>query len=310
MAHYDVLTKLPNRVLLTDRFRLALAHSKRQKNLLAVCFLDLDNFKSVNDLYGHEVGDHLLIEVSRRIKSGIRDEDTVSRQGGDEFALLLGNVESIPQCEHLITRLIESLAQPYHIDEHPIFIGASVGITLFPNDGADFDTLMRHADQAMYQAKLAGRNRYHLFNAEQDHLTAEKHTQLEIIKQALSNNEFCLYYQPKVDMTTGNVFGAEALIRWNHPEKGLIPPLEFLPIIDGTKLEILIGNWVINEALTQLDYWNEQGIEIEISVNISSYHLQSPSFVADLETALALHPKVQSKYLQLEALESSALGDI
>jgi len=310
MVHYDVLTKLPNRVLLADRFKLALAHSKRQKNLLAVCFLDLDNFKAVNDLYGHEVGDHLLIEVSRRIKAGIRDEDTVSRQGGDEFALLLGNIESFSQCEHLLTRLIESLSQPYHINEHSVSIGASIGITLYPNDDADFDTLLRHADQAMYQAKLAGRNRYHLFNAEEDHLTAEKHIQLETLRQALLNNEFCLYYQPKVDMATGVVFGAEALIRWNHPEKGLIPPLEFLPIIDGSNLEIVIGNWVINKALTQLNLWKEQGIDIEISVNISSYHLQSPSFFNDLKSALALHPKVSSKYLQLEVLENSALGDL
>ncbi|NOQ63940.1 MAG: PAS domain S-box protein [Methyloprofundus sp.] len=310
MAHYDALTKLPNRALLADRFKLALAHSQRQKNLLAVCFLDLDNFKSVNDLYGHEIGDYLLIEVTHRIKVGIRAEDTASRQGGDEFALLLGNIESFSQCERLLARLIESLSKPYYIHDHSIFIGASAGITLYPNDDADFDTLMRHADQAMYQAKLAGRNRYHLFNAEQDHLIAEKHIELKAIEKALSNNEFCLYYQPKVDMTTGNVFGAEALIRWNHPEKGLILPLEFLPIIDATKLEILIGNWVINEALIQLNDWQELGIEIEVSINISSYHLQSATFVTDLEAALALYPKVVSKYLQLEVLESSALGDL
>ena len=310
MAHYDQLTQLPNRVLLADRFIQALAQSKRQKSMLAVCFLDLDNFKPVNDLYGHEMGDQLLIEVAERIKTNIRDEDTVSRQGGDEFALLLGSIESFSQCEKMLQRIISSLAQPYIIEQQLISISASVGVTLYPIDGTDADTLMRHADQAMYQAKLTGRNRFHLFNAEQDQLSIKKTTQLKEIEQALVNNELCLYYQPKVNMKTGIVFGAEALIRWNHPEKGLIPPLKFLPIIDGTDLEIQIGNWVINEALRQLDSWKAQDIELEVSVNISSYHLQSPSFSSELEDALALHPKISSKYLQLEILESSALGDL
>ncbi|NOR81488.1 MAG: diguanylate cyclase, partial [Methyloprofundus sp.] len=168
MAHYDVLTKLPNRVLLADRFTHALAHSKRQNNLLAVCFLDLDDFKLVNDRHGHETGDKLLIEVAERIKANIRDEDTVSRQGGDEFVLLLGDIQSLAQCEQMLKRFIESLALPYMIDQQSISVGASVGVTLFPLDNVSFDELMRHADQAMYQAKLTGRNHFHLFNAEQD----------------------------------------------------------------------------------------------------------------------------------------------
>ena len=310
MAHYDVLTKLPNRVLLADRFILALAHSKRQENLLAVCFLDLDNFKPVNDIYGHETGDLLLIEVAERIKANIRIEDTVSRQGGDEFALLLGDIESFPQCELMLKRILESLAQPYVIDEQSHSISASIGVSLYPKDDADFDTLLRHADQAMYQAKLAGRNRYFLFNAKQARINVERQIRLREVKNALVNNELSLYYQPKVNMATGTVFGAEALIRWDHPEKGLIPPIEFLPIIEETELEIQIGNWGINEVLRQLDNWKEQGIKLEVSVNISSYHLQSPSFVSDLEKNLALYPKVHSKYLQLEILESSALGDL
>jgi len=310
MAHYDVLTQLPNRVLLADRFSHALAHSKRQKNLLAVCFLDLDKFKPVNDLYGHDIGDELLIEVAKRIKTNIRDEDTVSRQGGDEFALLLGDIESFSQCTEMLKRIIEAISKPYIIDNKKITISASIGITLYPTDEPDLDNMMRHADQAMYQAKLAGRNRYHLFNTEQAEQSIQKVVHLDEIKQALTNNEFCLYYQPKVNMATGKVFGAEALIRWNHPEKGLIPPLKFLPIIDGTTLEILLGNWVVNEALKQLNIWNEQGIELEVSVNISSYHLQHTSFVSDLDETMALYPKVDSKHFQLEILESSALGDL
>ncbi len=310
MAHYDLLTQLPNRVLLADRFIQALAHSKRQQNMLAICFLDLDDFKPVNDLYGHEIGDQILIEVAGRIKANIRDEDTVSRQGGDEFALLLGDIESFSQCEKMLKRIIDSLAQPYMSDQKLISISASVGVTLYPIDDTDADTLMRHADQAMYQAKLAGRNRFHLFNAEQDQLSIKKATQLKEIEQALINNELCLYYQPKVNMQTGIVFGAEALIRWNHPERGLIPPFKFLPIIEGTDLEIKIGSWVINEALRQLDSWKAQDVELEVSVNISSYHLQSVTFSSELKDALALHPQIPSKNLQLEILESSALGDL
>ena len=310
MAHYDLLTQLPNRMLLADRYTQAIAHSNRNKTLLAVCFLDLDNFKPINDNYGHDVGDQLLIKVSERITANIRDEDTVSRQGGDEFALLLGGIESFAHCEQMLERIILALAQPYLIDKQSISISASIGVSLYPMDDADLDTLLRYADQAMYQAKLAGRNRYHQFNAEQDQQAIEKNIKLPEIEEALSNNEFCLYYQPKINMKAGEVFGAEALIRWQHPKKGLILPAEFLPVIEGTELETKIGDSVINQALKQLAFWKEQRIDIEVSVNISSYHLQSPLFVAKLEDALAMHPNVDSKYLQLEILESSALGDL
>jgi len=310
MAHYDVLTGLPNRALFTDRFTQAIAHSKRSGHQLAICFLDLDNFKPVNDNYGHEVGDQLLIEVAERITANIREEDTVSRQGGDEFALLLNDIESFAQCEQTLQRIHYTLAQPFLIDDVAHKITASSGVTLYPNDEADIDTLLRHADQAMYQAKLKGKHRYHLFNPEHDQRTIEKHHQLDEIEQALANNEFQLYYQPKVNMVTGKVFGAEALIRWIHPEKGLIPPLDFLPLIDNTELEIKVGNWVINQALSQLSGWHQQGIQIEVSINIASHHLLSETFFAELESALVKHPSVDPQCLQLEILESSALGDL
>lgn len=310
IAHYDALTKLPNRVLLADRFSQALARSKRKKSLLAVCFMDLDHFKPVNDLYGHEVGDQLLVEVAKRIKAVIREEDTASRQGGDEFVLLLDNIQSTSHCEQMIKRIINAISTPYLVDDQSIVISASIGVSLHPIDESDLDTLVRHADQAMYQAKLEGRNRYKVFNTQQDQIYIKKNLKLKEIRYALENNELCLYYQPKVNMVTGKVFGAEALIRWNHPEKGLIPPLDFLPIIEETELEIEIGNWVINEALAQLEHWKKQGIELEISVNVSSYHLLSPLFIDQLEKTLSLYPKIYSKLLQLEILESSALGDI
>ncbi len=310
LAHYDALTQLPNRILLHDRFIQAIAHCKRQENLLAVCFLDLDHFKPVNDQYGHETGDQLLIDVAQRIKSIIREEDTLSRQGGDEFVLLLGDIESFAHCEKMIKRIIHSLSQPYIIDREVINVSASIGVTLYPIDDSDGDTLIRHADQAMYQAKTAGRNRYQLFNTEKNQLETQKFIHLEEIQHALENNQLCMYYQPKIDMASGKVFGAEALIRWNHPENGLIPPLKFLPVIEETQLEIEIGNWVINQALKQLQEWQQLGIKLEISINISSYHLQQASFTTELDAALALYPEVSSKKLQLEILESSALGDL
>ncbi|NOQ81013.1 MAG: EAL domain-containing protein, partial [Methylophaga sp.] len=310
MAHYDVLTQLPNRTLFVDRFSQAIAHSKRKESLLAVCFIDLDNFKPVNDMYGHEVGDQLLIEVAKRIQANIREEDTVSRQGGDEFAMLLGDIDSFAQCAQMLDRIHHSLAQPYLINNLTITIGASSGVTLYPLDDGDIDTLIRHADQAMYQAKLAGKNRYHLFNAEKDQQTIKTQTRLQEIQHAFVNNEFCLFYQPKVNMKTGEIFGAEALIRWLHPEKGIVPPFEFLPVIEDTDLEFEVGDWVITEALRQVEEWQQQGVILEVSINISSRHLQSPDFFTQLDSALARHPKVDSNYLQLEILESSALGDL
>jgi len=310
MAHYDVLTRLPNRTLFADRFTQAVAHSNRTESMLAVCFLDLDDFKPVNDNYGHNIGDQLLIEVANRLKATIREEDTAARQGGDEFSLLLRDIESFAQCEQLLERIRQALAQPYLIDNKSHKVSISIGATIYPLDDADLDTLLRHADQAMYQAKLAGKDQHQLFNAISDQQITYKQTQRQEIKQALENKEFQLYYQPKVNMKTGKVFGAEALIRWIHPTKGLIPPLDFLPAVEGTDLELQIGGWVINEALQQLDNWQRQGIKFEISINVSSHHLQSPAFFDQINDALDKHPDVYSQDVQLEILESSALGDL
>jgi len=310
MAHYDVLTGLPNRVLFADRFKQAIVHSNRSENQLAICFLDLDNFKPVNDQYGHDVGDELLIEVANRITSSIREEDTVSRQGGDEFTLLLSDIDTYERCEQTLERIHQALAEPYIIGEHTHKITASSGVTLYPADNSDIDTLLRHADQAMYKAKLDGKHCYQLYNPEIDHHIVQKRKQLNAIEEALNNDEFTLYYQPKVNMVTGAVYGAEALIRWIHPEKGLIPPLDFLPLIEGTKLEIKVGEWVINQAIQQLDTWQKQALDLELSINISSYHLLSASFLSQLESAINRYPDIATQKLQLEILESTALGDV
>ncbi|OUR65956.1 myristoyl transferase [Methylophaga sp. 42_25_T18] len=310
MAHYDVLTQLPNRTLFADRFNLAIAHSKRNNSLLAVVFLDLDNFKPVNDNYGHEVGDQLLVEVAQRIKANIREEDTASRLGGDEFVLLLNEIQSTLHGEELVDRVHKAISEPYKINDITITISASSGITLFPLDDADADTLLRHADQAMYQAKLAGRNRHHMFDTLHDQQLSLQHNQLQSVDAGFNAQQFVLYYQPKINMRTGEVHGAEALIRWLHPERGLIPPLSFLPILEGTDLEIKVGNWVIDQALKQLDEWQQQGINLEISVNISSHHLQWEGFYQQLEQALSHYPQLSPHNLQLEILESSILSDI
>ena len=310
MAHYDVLTGLPNRVLFVDRFNQAIAHSNRAKTQLAVCFLDLDDFKPVNDNYGHEIGDKLLIEVAARIKRCIRDEDTLSRQGGDEFALLLNDILSVKDYEVTMDRIHHELAKPFLIGGHSHIVTVSSGMTLYPNDKGDIDTLLRHADHAMYEAKQTGRNRYELFDITQDQETIDMHQHLNEIKHSLDNNEFSLFYQPKVNMLTGKVVGVEALIRWLHPTKGLIPPLEFLPLIYGTEVEIGIGNWVIEQALRQLEQWQKQNIELKISINVASYQLQSGTFVEDLEQALSRYPEVDPQFLELEILESSKLSDL
>ena len=310
LAHYDPLTQLPNRTTFADRLRQGIARSKRDKSLIAICFLDLDGFKPVNDQFGHDAGDQVLIEVAARIKNCIREQDTVSRHGGDEFALLLDDLPSIEECEQTLSRIQQVIAEPYLVNGEKITIGASIGLTLYPLDDSDADTLLRHADHAMYQAKVAGKNRYYLFDAGQDRQMIDHYKQFYEIEAAFLAGQLCLYYQPKVNIKTGRVIGVEALIRWLHPENGMIPPLKFLPVIASSELEIRIGNWVIEQAWQQLVSWHRQGIQLQVSVNISSYHLLWPGFVKNLDTILMAEPLIKSHYLQLEILETTALDDL
>lgn len=310
MAYHDVLTQLPNRVLLTDRFQQATARCNRTGSLLAICFLDLDNFKQVNDTYGHNVGDQLLIQVSARILSCIREEDTASRLGGDEFAILIGDVNSTEDCKDALSRIHSSIAQPYVIEGHEIHITASSGITIYPHDQVDIDTLLRHADQAMYRVKLDGKNDFHLFNAQNDQQLIETHNKRRDIEHALRDGQFELHYQPKINMRTGEVWGAEALIRWNHPEKGLLSPHHFLTAVASTNLDVAIGNWVIKQAIRQLSIWHNAGLKLEVSINISAFHLLSPDFETELTVRLGEYPEVDTRYVQLEILESTDFGNL
>jgi EAL domain-containing protein (putative c-di-GMP-specific phosphodiesterase class I) len=235
----------------------------------------------------------------------------VARLGGDEFVLLLSGLDDIGKCQQALDRVLHTIAQPYQLGKERLAnLSASIGVTLYPVDGADADTLLRHADQAMYLAKQAGRHRYHLFDPEHDRQAHAHREAVARIEAALNAGEFRLYYQPKVNMRHGVVVGAEALIRWQHPERGLLPPGEFLPIIEDSEFSVELGEWVMEEALRQMAVWRAQGLTLPVSVNISARHLQHPQFSQRLHTLLARHPDTPPGQLELEVLETAALDDI
>ncbi len=310
MAHYDVLTNLPNRILLADRLSQAMAQCERKHNSLAVLFLDLDGFKTINDNFGHDVGDEVLIIISLRMKEALREADTLARIGGDEFVAVLADLAKVEDCQPVLERLLLAASKPITIEKQLLQVSASIGVTLYPQDGAVTDILLRHADQAMYQAKQAGRNRYHLFDTSQDNAVKFQQESLEAIRHAFNKHQFILHYQPKVNMRTGTVIGVEALIRWQQPEQGMLSPIQFLPIIENHAISLDIGEWVIDTALTQLSRWQTTGIRLPISVNISAHQLQQANFVTRLATSLSTHPDVPSHDLELEVLETSALDDV
>ncbi len=310
IAHYDALTGLPNRLLLGDRLRQAMSQAPRRGQRLAVAYLDLDGFKAVNDSYGHEVGDQLLATLARRMTQVLRDGDTLGRLGGDEFVAVLVDLSDIDASIPILARLLEAAAQPFSVGDIVLNISASLGVTFYPQgEAVDADQLLRQADQAMYQAKQAGKNRYHAFDAEQDRHVRGRHESLEHIRQALAERQFVLYYQPKVNMRTGQLIGAEALIRWQHPQRGLLTPALFLPVVEDKPLAIDLGEWVIDAALTQIETWHADGLSIPVSVNVGAQQLQHPDFVPRLRTLLSRHPGVKPGELDLEVLETSALED-
>jgi len=310
IAHYDPLTGVPNRRMLADQLNQAIARARRQDKSLAVCYLDLDGFKPVNDQYGHASGDLLLIEITRRLKQVLRTEDTLARLGGDEFVMILSDLNRTEEIDTVLARVLESVSESIHLGDIAVSISASIGVTLFPNDAADPDTLMRHADQAMYQAKESGKNRYQLFDPEHDRKRQSERDQQLRLAVALEREEFELFYQPKVDLSTGRVIGAEALIRWRHPERGLVPPGEFLPHLNGSDLEIAVGEWVIETAVRQSSRWHAEGMALTVSANVSADHLLQTNFTDRLEALLARHPGLPPGSMELEILETAALADI
>jgi diguanylate cyclase (GGDEF)-like protein/PAS domain S-box-containing protein len=310
IAHYDLLTNLPNRVLLADRLSQAMVQCQRRNKSLAVAYLDLDGFKAVNDTYGHDVGDKLLTTVSQRMKEALREGDTLARIGGDEFIAVLVDLDNTEDKNPVLKRLLKATAEPVAMGDAAMKVSVSIGVTLYPQDGVDADQLIRHADQAMYVAKQAGKNRYHLFDTVQDNAITIQRQSIGDVRSALDRREFVLYYQPKVNMNTGEVIGVEALIRWQHPTRGLVPPLEFLPAIEGHAISLKLGEWVIDTALTQISQWLNMGVNLPISVNISAYQLQQANFTTRLTALLAAHSEVNPHSLELEILETSVLNDI
>ena len=315
-AHFDELTRLPNRARLTQLLAEAMAATDRDGYLLAVCYLDLDHFKTINDRHGHDAGDRLLAELANRLRSALRARGTVwsdsaARLGGDEFVLLL-RAGTVDEARAAVERVLRVVAQPIVLrpGAEPEIVTASVGATVYPLDSSDADTLLRHADHAMYGVKQSGRNGFLFFDPEHSRRTEERVLAIGRVQEALDRGELMLYYQPKVDLKRGVVLGVEALLRWNHPEHGVVPPAQFLPLIEHTGLSARVGDFVLARALDQLEVWQNQGLDISVSVNIAARHLQEPDFAQRLGELLARHQRPLGPRLELEVLETAALTDI
>jgi diguanylate cyclase (GGDEF)-like protein/PAS domain S-box-containing protein len=310
LASYDPLTGLPNRSLLNDRMQQSMALARRNGAALAVCYMDLDGFKAINDRLGHDVGDELLIQVAGRLRQLLRGYDTASRLGGDEFLLLISNIDDVDTCSSLMQRVLEALSAPYLLQGHFSELSASIGVTLYPADDVDADTLIRHADQAMYRAKEGGRNRFEIFDLSMEERSRDYRERIAEVGGALATERLVLHYQPKVDMRAGTVYGVEALVRWDHPTRGLLYPGDFIDYLDDPLHFEVFGRWVLRTAMSQLREWRAQGLDMTLSVNISGKHLQVPDFVPELRMLLRQYPDVPPERLELEILETSALEDL
>ena len=305
LSYHDVLTRLPNQLLFQDRIQQAIAFSNRAGTKVALMLVDLDRFKAINDVLGHETGDQLLIEVARRLESNLRSTDTVSRQGGDEFLLLLTNVSEPDAIATFTSDLMEHLAEPFPIGDQELTISVSIGVAIYPEDGADFGTLLKKADMAMYRAKDAGRNTYRFFNEEMNDDAVAQLTLSAGLRRALDAGQFALYYQPQIAIDSGRLLGAEALIRWKHPDLGLVSPGRFIPVAEETGLIVDIGDWVIREAAR----WHRTGWhDLTVAVNLSALQFKRGNIEATVTRALA-ESGVDPSTLELELTESILIRD-
>jgi diguanylate cyclase (GGDEF)-like protein/PAS domain S-box-containing protein len=309
LAYHDALTGLPNRTLVADRLALALAHAQRERRQVAVLYLDLDRFKIVNDSLGHIAGDTLLRDVARRLRATLRDEDTVARVGGDEFQIVLGDVVDASRAAHVAEKLMASLAAPFPLEGHEVHVSASLGISLYPRDGATAELLLKYADTALYEAKAEGRNAYRFFSPE---MNALAHGRLRLendLRRAIERHELELHYQPQLDLATGRVTAVEALVRWRHPQRGLVGPNDFIPMAEETGLVLAIGEWVLREACRQVALWHASGLAgLRVAVNISPRQLQRPGLHGLVMLALA-ESGLPAGCLELEITESSMMVD-
>ncbi len=309
LAEYDALTGLPNRVLLLDRMSSAIENARRHNQHLAVLFIDLDRFKNINDSLGHAVGDALLRQVARRLGDVVRSCDTVSRLGGDEFVVLLTELDSAARAGSVARKVLKTLATAYDLDGHELTVTPSIGITVFPDDGENRDLLLKNADAAMYHAKESGRNNYHFFTRE---LNERAQLRLELeneLRRALGRHEFQLHYQPQFDLLTGALIGAEALLRWDHPERGMIPPDQFIPIAEETGLIVPLGVWILRQACTTAQAWRDEGLpEISMAVNISAIQVRRDHLDVTVARALA-DSGLPGRLLELELTESALMSN-
>lgn len=304
-ANYDELTGLPNRQLLEERVNTARSHADRHQRALSVCYLDLDNFKNLNDRFGHALGNQALKTLAKRLSRALRSGDTVARIGGDEFILLLQNDNH----EEVYQRVLATINEPLMMGEDTLTLTASLGITHYPEDNADTEGLIRHANQAMYSAKEKGRNQFHFFDPGLDEDRRKRRDQLAEISRALENDEFMLFFQPQIQISDCQLVGFEALIRWNHPARGILAPGQFLPAVENSHLEVPLGQWVLKEAIHQMNAWKEAGETLAVSINVSAQQLMDRRFADYLESYLSSHPDLNPALITLEVLESTALED-
>lgn len=310
LAYHDALTQLPNRVLFSDNLQKSLLHIEQTKEPIAICYVDLDNFKPINDQYGHEIGDQLLVLLADRLRKNCRSHDTIARLGGDEFAILLGGLETEKEYSKSLDRVLHAIEEPFYIDDHIFYISASIGFTIYPNDNNPPDTLLRHADHAMYHAKTHGGKQHHLFDSKLAQLSQSEQQLKQDVLDGLKNKQFLIYYQPQIDLITGNTIGMEALIRWQHPTRGFLNPDAFLPIIENTHLITDIGEWVILNTLEQINLWQKKGLDFHVGINIAAYHITDKNFIKFLTEAFKKYPSVAGNKLNLEITESAAINDI
>jgi diguanylate cyclase (GGDEF)-like protein/PAS domain S-box-containing protein len=304
LAQHDFLTDLPNRMLLQDRLEQAITMARRHNYRIAVLFMDLDRFKHINDSLGHVVGDQLLQAVAARLERCVRESDTVGRQGGDEFVAVLSELEAAENAGISAAKLLAALTLPYHIGPHDLIVPVSIGVSIYPDDAEDAETLISNADTAMYHAKENGRNNYQFFREEMNIRASERQFIESSLRVALERNQFSLHYQPKIDLGTGAINGVEALLRWKHPERGFIPPAQFVPIAEDTGLILPIGQWVLREACRQSREWLDAGFTpMPMAVNISAVEFRSKDFVESVRTVLK-ESKLEPRCLELELTES------
>lgn len=309
LAYHDPLTGLPNRLLIRDHYEMALAHADRTGSHAALLVLDLDHFKNINDSLGHPVGDEMLCAVALLLRTCVRETDTISRQGGDEFLVLLADLSSTDDAANIAAKILDQLSRPIALEQHELSISLSIGIGMHPEDGRDFDTLLKKADTAMYHAKESGRNAFHFFTSQMNADAIHTLMLRSNLARALERNEFVLYYQPQVDLASGDIIGAEALIRWQHPELGLVPPIQFISIAENSGLIVPIGDWVIQEACRQAAAWRSTGLaELTMAVNLSAIQFKRGNLENTVATALA-SSGFNPERLELELTESILIQD-